>query len=511
MENDPNVTDESAESDPDFTGESADDSSKFEDGSEEDWSDLFMDEANEGANNITQRNENDDWMREFNVGSVDGNESEYADSDHLVTPYNLDEEAPKRRKKALKEYSIQHGFDYIFMKNDKWRVTTLCARHYGWRIHASPTQDKAAFQIKSFISIHNCGKRSVITRVDSKWLAHKYLDHLRDTPDWDVDHVVAFKKQVHRDHNVDVSKGRCYKAKRIAYNILQGTHDEQYRQLWDYCAAVMKCNSGSTLLLSCPNSIFENLYECLEAYKKGFKAGCRPSECRASWTWFLTLLQDDIGSAHDNGWIFMSDRQKGLDKTFAQEFPGVHHSYCVRHIATTQIRFNYWMDEIKKIDIQAFHWINQHDPILGSKHTFNPNVKCHIIVNNIVETFNSWILEAWDKPILTVMEIIRRKLMKRFQTKRDGMSASQIQICPGIQNKLEKAKKDSNNCCVQWPGGTLYEVDHCYDGRLVVDVGMRRCGCTKWDLTGIPCSHACDAIFHRQHYPEDYVHEYFKR
>ncbi|XP_038721992.1 uncharacterized protein LOC120014142 [Tripterygium wilfordii] len=427
MENDPNLTDESAD----------DDTSEFEDGSEEDGPNLFMDK----------------------------NESEYADSDYLVTPENSSDEAPKKPKfpqfnanvdlqgditlvigqifadhvlfrKALKEFSIQHGFDYIFMKNDKWRVTAICARHYGWRIHASPTQDKATFQIKSFNAVHNCGKHDFSSRVDAKWLAHKYLDHLRDAPDWDV---VAFKKQVHRDHNIDVSKGQCYRAKRIAYNILQGTHVEQYRQLWDYCAAVLKCNSGSTLAVSCPNSIFENFYVCLEACKKGFKAGYRPlicldgchlktkygghilaavgkdandnmypiayvvvqSECRASWTWFLTLLQDDIGNAHDNGLI----------ETFEHEFPGVHHRFCVRHLyanfkkrwnlktlkdyffvaagATTQRRFSYWMEEIKKIDIQAFHWINQHDPILWSKHAFNPNVKCDIIVNNIAKTFNN--------------------------------------------------------------------------------------------------------------------------
>ncbi|XP_038716103.1 uncharacterized protein LOC120009546 isoform X1 [Tripterygium wilfordii] len=199
MENDPNLTDESADYD----------TSKIEDGLEEDGSNLFMDEVNEGKGDRMKQKENDDW-----------NESEYADSDYLVTPENSDDEAPTKPKfpqfnpnvdlhgditlvveqicadhvlfrKALEEFSIQHGFDYIFVKNDKWRVTTICARHCGWRIHASPTQDRAAFHVKSFNAVHNYGKHGFSSRVDAKWLAHKYLDHLRDAPDWDV---VAFKK-----------------------------------------------------------------------------------------------------------------------------------------------------------------------------------------------------------------------------------------------------------------------------------------------------------------------------
>lgn len=48
---------------------------------------------------------------------------------------------------------------------------------------------------------------------------------------------------------------------------------------------------------------------------------------------------------------------------------------------------------------------------------------------------------------------------------------------------------------VTWSGGTTYSVT-CSEGghELVVDLFKKSCTCRKWDLTGIPCYHACACI-----------------
>lgn len=48
-------------------------------------------------------------------------------------------------------------------------------------------------------------------------------------------------------------------------------------------------------------------------------------------------------------------------------------------------------------------------------------MKSDLLVNNMSESFNAYLLEAQDKPIITMIEIIRRKLMRRYQLKRDGV------------------------------------------------------------------------------------------
>ena len=51
-----------------------------------------------------------------------------------------------------------------------------------------------------------------------------------------------------------------------------------------------------------------------------------------SWTWFLKSLIDDIGDGGDMGWIFMSDRQKGLEAAFEIVVPTAEIRHCVRHM-----------------------------------------------------------------------------------------------------------------------------------------------------------------------------------
>jgi zinc finger SWIM domain-containing protein 3 len=45
----------------------------------------------------------------------------------------------------------------------------------------------------------------------------------------------------------------------------------------------------------------------------------------------------------------------------------------------------------------------------------------------------------------------------------------------------------------------------------VVDLKNYKCGCYKWDATGVPCSHAITAIHEFKHKLEDYMPQYFTR
>ncbi|KAI8560054.1 hypothetical protein RHMOL_Rhmol04G0225200 [Rhododendron molle] len=91
-------------------------------------------------------------------------------------------------------------------------------------------------------------------------------------------------------------------------------------------------------------------------------------ELKDSWTWFLELLTDVIGKPEDKGWIFISDRQKGLTESMDLLFPGVEHS---------------------------------------------PRAKTNRMVNNLSESFNNAIKNVRDEPILTMMEGLRRYVMQR--------------------------------------------------------------------------------------------------
>ena len=125
-------------------------------------------------------------------------------------------------KEALKEWCIIEKHDFEYKHNDKWRVTAVCKKKIGWKIHASQSQMGDAFQMKSFKSIHRCGKDHKNSKIFSGWLANKYLPFFRDDHNWIAN---ALKGAMFRDHEVDVTLDQCYKAKRMAFKMKHGAEE----------------------------------------------------------------------------------------------------------------------------------------------------------------------------------------------------------------------------------------------------------------------------------------------
>ena len=123
-------------------------------------------------------------------------------------------------------------------------------------------------------------------------------------------------------------------------------------------------------------------------------------------------------------------------------------------------------------------------PLQWARHAFPYYPKCDMLLNNLCETFNSKIVEAREKPLVNMLETIRRYLMVRIHRNRDSMAKYQGPVCHKIQQKLEKCKEVSIDCTSIWSCGTRWEVNS-GGKQFVVDVEKRSCACNCWDLTGI--------------------------
>ena len=64
------------------------------------------------------------------------------------------------------------------------------------------------------------------------------------------------------------------------------------------------------------------------------------------------------------------------------------------------------------------------------------------MVNNLSESFNSMIVKAKDKPILSMLEWIRVRLMSMLYIKKTGIEKYGGKLCPNIQKKLEQFADD---------------------------------------------------------------------
>ncbi|GAU39486.1 hypothetical protein TSUD_279070 [Trifolium subterraneum] len=155
--------------------------------------------------------------------------------------------------------------------------------------------------------------------------------------------------------------------------------------------------------------------------------------------------------------------------------PGVAHRFCVRHLynnfrkkfpgkklkdlmwkAANATYVNAWhrhMQEIKTINGEAFKHLIKIPPRHWSKSYFTPEPKCDTLVNNMSEAFNSVIVGARAKPIVTMIEEIRVYLMERWEKSRQKIGRYAESILPNIKKKLEREASFSN----QWMVRTYFK------------------------------------------------------
>ena len=70
-------------------------------------------------------------------------------------------------------------------------------------------------------------------------------------------------------------------------------------------------------------------------------------------------------------------------------------------------------------------------------------------------------------------------------------------VCPKIRKKLLKNAEFANTCYAVPAGQGVFEVQS-GDFQYIVDINGRHCDCRRWDLTGLPCSHAISCLRHER-------------
>lgn len=132
--------------------------------------------------------------------------------------------------------------------------------------------------------------------------------------------------------------------------------------------------------------------------------------------------------------------------------------------------------------------------------------------NNIAETFNSWILRARCKPIISMNEEIMDMLIARFREKKLSLAKWDGDVAPRIRKKLNDRIEMARNCRVIWNGEQSFRVR---DGRTdrvdVVDWIDGTCTCGYWQLSGVPCEHVVVCADDRNRSVNDFVNVYYKK
>ncbi|KAG8379298.1 hypothetical protein BUALT_Bualt07G0073900 [Buddleja alternifolia] len=250
-----------------------------------------------------------------------------------------------------------------FQKNDNVRLKASCKKiRCAWKVHVSLINGERSWQIKTYNPNHtNCYWDYNNTSLRSGWIGETVVKKFKSNLKLGTD---EFREEICTTLKANVSRTQAYRAKRKALKMIEGSVEDHFKMIRNYCHELKRVDDKATVILKLTEdgerTRFQRLYICFSALRDGFKQACRhvkgvdgcflksqsggqlltavgldpnnnifpisyaivERETKDSWMWFLNLLDGDLGiSENQFKWTFMSDKQKGLIPAFETLFP----------------------------------------------------------------------------------------------------------------------------------------------------------------------------------------------
>ncbi|XP_049414780.1 uncharacterized protein LOC125877564 [Solanum stenotomum] len=377
-------------------------------------------------------------------------------------------EGANQFRKAVADYAVEYRRQIKLRPNEKHRVRVKCKNaNCKWLLYASIDRDSGDFIVKNYHPVHKCIPLNRNKLCNSKAKQRIMKENMGD---WKV----------------------------------------EFARLCDYADMIKQTNPGSFCWVKIDKktepgkNLFVYFYVCFHAFKQGWLEGCRniigfdgcflkgackgellvvvgkngnnqmypiawavvDTETKHSWSWFIRYLIVDLNLGTGEGLT-------GLIPVLSELLRNAEKRMCARHIwsnwhmnwkgeerrkqfwrcskASFEVKFGeevHAMSKLGKKEITKD--LLHYDPRNWSRAFFQTHSKCEVVENNMCETFNSWILAARHKSIITMLENIRHKMMNRHIDMIKFAETWISDIAPMARAILERNKEYSNNCNVQW-------------------------------------------------------------
>ncbi|CAH9134895.1 unnamed protein product [Cuscuta epithymum] len=459
-------------------------------------------------------------------------------------------------------------------KKRQQRLGAKCVPGCPFRIYASWDSRRGSFVVKSVVGAHMCHRNMEANKqLKSSWVAQQFLEVFKSRPHWPAREIIetvrrAYRVVVKKNFAYKVK----YIAHRKLHGSMKDHYNKLGRYLEALAlaspASHFKLEVNPELRVFPP--VFQRLFVCFDGVKQGWLQGCRKVMCvdgcflktflggvllaavgrdaneqmyplawavvegenNDSWEWFFIQLNKSIGETDGSELTIISDEHRAILNGVQKVIPRAEHRHCARHIYANwhknhkgdELKMAFWkiakayneadyydaLTEMEQLSPTATQAFKAYDPKRFCRSFIQTKTKCDVIVNNMAETFNGYILNARTKHLIFMMEDIRTALMQRIVQKKQQMEVSHHFICPRIQAKLEKEKEEAANCAAMPSSLMVFQVSHRMDS-VTVDLTSKTCTCRKWELTGVPCCHSIACMFFLHHAPEEYVHDYYKK
>ncbi|XP_028118687.1 uncharacterized protein LOC114316221 [Camellia sinensis] len=461
-------------------------------------------------------------------------------------------------RNALSKFSIECGFEFIFVKNDKVRVIAQClfreTKGCMWNVHGRVENANGFFYI---MNVHTYGAEVHTmnhSRMSSDLVADLIVEGVHDNPLARPVHVVRDFKLVYeprvsyRQAWLRVEKAKCE---------IFGDYLMSFDQLRWYVDVAKSCNPGSYIEFECDDDTkrFKRLFVSFHGFISGFNY-CRPllfldstffkgrfrgnllaatgkdgnqgffpvcfavvgSENQDNWRWFLEHLSRIVSS--ERNITFVSDRNLGLVEVLPKVFPMAFHAYCLYHMKMNLRHHLRGMFHGLKEKLITMFGKCAYAPIEETFHQCLVELKTK--GGSRVEKFlddipydhwsNAYFLgqrfgEMWSNVVESFNSWIREErhlpITKLIDSVRIKLIKKIVKMRELVNKwnglicpKMESKLHDGFNTSRPWiVSSSGNDVYEVHSHPSVsVDISRRICSCGEWQLKGFPCAHAVGAI-----------------
>jgi hypothetical protein len=299
------------------------------------------------------------------------------------------------------------------------------------------------------VNEHKCASSSRISygNVNQAWVAQKALPLLRNEPSLGAK---ALQKRLQDTYNCRVSYDVTWKGMQEALKEMYGNWDDSFSMLYRWKEEILIKAPHSVVEIDTQvvdeKVYFHRFFCALEPCIEGFCVACRPylsvdstalngrwnghlaaattldghnwmypivfgfmeSESKDNWVWFMTQLRRAIGNMEKLS--ICTDAGKGLMTAVELLFPQADKRERFRHLmqnfikrfhgssyrgmypaarAYRQAEFDRHIGPILHSDPEVITWLNRDHKFKWMRSTFDPDIKCYYINNNLAECFNN--------------------------------------------------------------------------------------------------------------------------
>eukprot|EP00261_Vitis_vinifera_P033020 XP_019074263.1 PREDICTED: uncharacterized protein LOC109121481 [Vitis vinifera] len=224
----------------------------------------------------------------------------------------------------------------------------------------------------------------------------------------------------------------------------------------------------------------------------------------AQWTSSEKRLKQLVGEMEV---VIISGRHHAIIRSVAEVFGVENHAYCYRHLkedfshqlmmgregkdnalklldavayARLEIGYNSAMENLRRFDANLAKWVEDNNPEHWAMSKFAKK-RWDKMNTNIFGSFSAWVKEEQHHTIFSFTEKHMDMLASLLVERKTTMQSWERSIGPKTEDKLlhNIAKNETFS-----------------DGKAKISVDLRQhtCTCLAWQMSGIPCEHACAMI-----------------